>query len=94
MHGYLVVRDIGKVVGVKSSFGPEFTVTDISERAIDPKLLAARKLPEGLTFDPANCAKVAVGPEMPPEVVRLNPSSEMHSWATSMTRLRVVSPLP
>jgi Domain of unknown function (DUF5642) len=60
--------DIGKVAGTKSSFGPEYKVTDISERAIDPKLLSARKLPDGLTFDPANCAKVAVGPEMPPDL--------------------------
>jgi hypothetical protein len=60
--------DIAKVSEVKSSFGPEFKVTDISERAIDPKLLSARKLPEGLTFDPANCAKVAVGPDMPPDL--------------------------
>lgn len=60
--------DINKVTDVKASFGPEFHVTDISERGIDPKLLAARKLPEGLTFDPANCAKVAVGPEMPPDL--------------------------
>ncbi|MEZ0352117.1 DUF5642 family protein [Mycobacterium sp. pR1184] len=60
--------DIAKVVGVKSSFGPEFKVTDISERAIDPKLLSARKLPEGLKFDPANCAKLASGPDMPPDV--------------------------
>jgi Domain of unknown function (DUF5642) len=60
--------DIGKVADVKASFGPEYQVTDISERAIDPKLLSARKLPDGLTFDPANCAKVAVGPEMPPDL--------------------------
>lgn len=60
--------DIAKVVGVKSSFGPEFKVSDISERAIDPKLLSARKLPEGLKFDPANCAKLASGPDMPPDV--------------------------
>ena len=60
--------DIAKVADVKSSFGPEFKVTDISERAIDPKLLAARKLPEGLTFDPVNCAKEAVGPDMPPDL--------------------------
>ena len=38
--------DITKVVQVKSSFGPEFKVADISERAVDPKLLAARKLPD------------------------------------------------
>jgi len=60
--------DIGKVADVKSSFGPEYQVTDISERAIDPKLLSARKLPDGLTFDPANCAKVAAGPDMPPDL--------------------------
>jgi Domain of unknown function (DUF5642) len=60
--------DIAKVTGVKSSFGPEFAVTEISERAIDPKLLAARKLPDGLTFDPAACAKVAGGPDMPPDL--------------------------
>jgi hypothetical protein len=60
--------DIAKVVGVKSSFGPEFKVTDVSERAIDPKLLSARKLPEGLKFDPANCAKLASGPDMPQDL--------------------------
>ena len=53
---------------MKASFGPEFKVTDISERAVDPKLLSARKLPEGLSFDPANCAKLASGPDMPPDV--------------------------
>lgn len=60
--------DIGKVAEVKPSFGPEFKVTDITERAIDPKFFSSRKLPEGLSFDPANCAKAAVGPEMPPDV--------------------------
>jgi Domain of unknown function (DUF5642) len=60
--------DIGKVADVKASFGPEYQVTDISERAIDPKLLSTRKLPDGLTFDPANCAKVAAGPDMPPDL--------------------------
>ena len=60
--------EISKVADVKSSFGPEYKVTDISERAIDPKLLSARKLPEGLSFDPANCAKAAVGPDMPPDL--------------------------
>jgi len=58
--------DIAKVTDVKSSFGPEFKVLDITERAIDPKFFSARKLPDGLSFDPANCAKVAVGPAMPP----------------------------
>lgn len=60
--------DIRKVADVRSSFGPEYKVTEIGERGIDPKLLSARKLPEGLTFDPANCAKVAAGPDMPPDL--------------------------
>lgn len=60
--------DISKVVDVKSSFGPDYKVSDISERGIDPKLLAGRKLPDGLTFDPANCARAASGPEMPADL--------------------------
>ncbi len=60
--------DIAKVADVKSSFGPDYKVTDITERAIDPKFFASRKLPEGLAFDPPNCAKAAVGPEMPPDL--------------------------
>jgi Domain of unknown function (DUF5642) len=57
--------EIARVSEVKSSFGPEFKVTDISERAIDPQFFASRKLPDGLTFDPPSCAKVAGAPEMP-----------------------------
>lgn len=63
-----VKADISKVSAVKSSFGPDFTVTEISERGIDPQLLAPRKLPAGLRFDPANCAQTAVGPYMPPDL--------------------------
>lgn len=57
--------DIAKITDVKSSFGPEFKITNVAPRAIDQQFFAARKLPEGLTFDPANCAKAAIGPEMP-----------------------------
>src|SRR5258708_1523456 len=57
--------DIGKIVDVKPSFGPEFKVVDVAPRGIDPQFFASRKLPEGLTFDPPNCAKAAVGPDMP-----------------------------
>ncbi|AKN16292.1 DUF5642 family protein [Mycobacterium haemophilum] len=60
--------NIAKVTDLKSSFGSDFNVTSIGERAIDPKLLSARKLPDGLTFDPADCAKLAVGPAMPPDM--------------------------
>jgi hypothetical protein len=57
--------DIAKVADVKSTFGPEFQVTSIAPTGIDPKLLAARKLPEGLKFEPPECAKVAVAPVVP-----------------------------
>ena len=61
--------DITKVVGVKSSFGPEFKVADISERAVDPKLLAVPQAAgRARPSIPPNCAKVAVGPDMPPDV--------------------------
>lgn len=60
--------DIGRIVDVKSSFGPEFKITDVTPRAIDPAFFASRKLPPGLNFDPAHCAKVAAGPEMPPNL--------------------------
>ncbi|WP_375481814.1 DUF5642 family protein [uncultured Mycobacterium sp.] len=58
--------DIAKVADVKSSFGPEFHVTSIAPTGIDPKLLAAQKLPDGLKFEPPECAKVAVAPVVPP----------------------------
>lgn len=57
--------DIAKVAEVKSGFGPEYTVTDVTPRAIDPGFFSARKLPDGLSFDPANCAQVAAGPQLP-----------------------------
>lgn len=59
------VANISKVVDVKSSFGPEFTTTDIPMTGIDPQLLSAQKLPDGVTFDPADCAKFAAGPQFP-----------------------------
>lgn len=60
--------DIAKVSEVKASFGPEFTVTAVPTTGIDPKMLAGQKLPEGMKFDPADCAKFAAGPQMPPDV--------------------------
>jgi Domain of unknown function (DUF5642) len=60
--------DISKIVDVKSSFGPEFKVTDVPKTGIDPKLLASQKLPDGLIFVPADCAKFAAGQAMPPDL--------------------------
>jgi hypothetical protein len=58
--------DIAKIAEVRSSFGPNFHVTNIAPTGIDPKLLAAQKLPDGLKFEPPECAKVAAAPAVPP----------------------------
>jgi hypothetical protein len=60
--------DIAKVADVKTSFGPEFKVTDVPTTGIDPKVLAGQKLPEGLVFDPAGCAKFAAGQALPTDL--------------------------
>ena len=60
--------DIAKVSEVRASFGPEFTVTEVPTTGVDSKLLAGQKLPEGLTFDPADCAKFAAGPQVPADL--------------------------
>jgi hypothetical protein len=57
--------DIAKVTTLKSSFGPEFTVSETAKTGIDPQVLAGQKLPDGLTFDPPACAKFAAGQLVP-----------------------------
>jgi uncharacterized protein DUF5642 len=51
--------DIAHIAGVKSSFGPQFTVTEVGPTGIDPRLLAPQAMPPGVKFDPADCAKFA-----------------------------------
>jgi hypothetical protein len=58
--------DITKVTEVKSSFGPEFKVKQIAKRAVDPTAMSGPKLPPGMAVDPPECAKVVLGPEIPP----------------------------
>lgn len=58
--------DIAKVFSVKSAFGPQFHVITAGPSGIDPKMLAPQKLPEGMTFEPADCAKYAAGQTLPP----------------------------
>ncbi len=60
--------DIAKIADVKSSFGPEFQVTNVAPTGIDPKLLAAQKLPQGLRFEPQECAKFATSQGVSPGV--------------------------
>ncbi len=57
--------DIAKVTTVKSSFGPDFTVSEVAKTGIDPQVLAGQKLPDGLTFDPPSCARYATGQLVP-----------------------------
>jgi hypothetical protein len=58
--------DIAKISHINSSFGPGFKVKDTPKTGIDPKLLSSRKLPPGLKFEPADCAKFVVGEDIPP----------------------------
>ncbi len=60
--------DIGRVTQLKSSFGPDFKVTELSTAGVDPKFLTAQKLPDGLKFEPADCATFAAGPPTPPNL--------------------------
>ncbi|AEF34955.1 MULTISPECIES: DUF5642 family protein [Mycobacteriaceae] len=60
-----VTADIGKVVDLESSFGPEFQVKAIAPTGLDPKLLAANTLPPGLKFEPADCSRFAVSQQLP-----------------------------
>lgn len=60
-----VTADIGKVVDLKSSFSSDYQVREIPRTGIDPKLLAGTALPSGLTFDPSDCSKFAIGQQLP-----------------------------
>lgn len=57
--------DIAKIVDLKSSFGKQFAVTEVPPTGIDPKFLTGQKLPDGMKFDPADCAKFAAGQLVP-----------------------------
>jgi hypothetical protein len=53
--------DIANVAKVRSTFGPQFQYRDIAPTGIDPKMLQPQPMPEGLTFQPPECAKYARG---------------------------------
>ncbi|MFM9033597.1 MAG: DUF5642 family protein [Mycobacterium sp.] len=57
--------DIGKITDLRSSFGRQFAVTEVEPTGIDPRFLTGQKLPEGLKFEPADCAKFAAGQLVP-----------------------------
>jgi hypothetical protein len=57
--------DIGKITDLKSSFGKQFSVTEIQKTGIEPKFLAGQKMPEGLEFQPPKCTEFAAGQLVP-----------------------------
>jgi hypothetical protein len=57
--------DITRVAGLKSQFDAQFQVTSVGPSAIDPRLLAPPTVPAGVTFDPADCAKLASAQTVP-----------------------------
>lgn len=57
--------DIAGIIDLKSSFGPQFAVTEVAPTGIDPRFLAGQKLPDGVKFEPAACAQFAAGQLVP-----------------------------
>jgi uncharacterized protein DUF5642 len=51
--------DIGKILTVKSTFGPDFKVQTIDKTAIDPKLLSPLQFQQGIKWEPPDCAQYA-----------------------------------
>jgi hypothetical protein len=61
-----VHADIGRIADLRASFGPAFSVTEVAPAGIDPRVLAGQKLPDGMRFEPAGCARFATGQLVPP----------------------------
>jgi hypothetical protein len=57
--------DIARVKEVRSSFGPQFTVTDVGPTGIDPRLLGPQAMPGGMKFDPTDCGSFATAQVLP-----------------------------
>ncbi len=64
-HGGATKADITKITAVKSAFSSAYVVDDIAKRDADSKAFGANGLPRGLNFDPPNCARLVIGPEIP-----------------------------
>jgi hypothetical protein len=58
--------NIANIAGVKSTFGPQYQVTEVGPTGIDPRLLAPAAIPAGVTFQPPECAKFAADQVLPP----------------------------
>jgi hypothetical protein len=57
--------DIARVKDVRSTFGPEFKVSEVGPTGIDPRVLGPQTLPPGMKFDPADCGSFATAQPLP-----------------------------
>ena len=65
--------DISNLTQVKSFFSSDFRVTEVPKTGINPRMsveriIASQKLPDGLTFEPPDCAKYVAAPQVPSNV--------------------------
>ena len=60
--------NIANVANVKTTFGSQYHVSTVGPSGIDPRLLAPQALPPGMRFEPADCAKLATGQVLPPDL--------------------------
>lgn len=57
--------DISKLLDLRPEFGQDYNVSSIKKSGFDPKLFAGKPLPEGVTYDPPDCAKFSAGMNLP-----------------------------
>lgn len=60
--------DITKLSDLKTFFGPDFRVTQIPKAGINPRVMSGQKLPDGIKFEPPDCAKYATTTQVPSDV--------------------------
>lgn len=62
--------DTTKLFNVESTFGSDFKTQNKGPTDIEPKMLGPQKMPQGVTFDPADCGDYAAGSGRPPKGIR------------------------
>lgn len=62
--------DTTKVFNVESTFGSDFKSQTKGPVDIDPKLLGPQRMPNGVTYDPADCGDYYAGNGRPPKGIR------------------------
>jgi len=57
--------DIAKLADLRPEFGQDYNVSIIDKSGFDPKMFANKALPQGLTYNPAECSKFSTGVVLP-----------------------------